>query len=588
MKNRILTIHLLMLFAMISRAQQTEFIQIKDAIVDDTLTLPSDAEFYAPLYIVNRDYVVFQGRDNTRKILNADIASFRFPDLRFRDRGKCFALDRNGVYFNGIFIETDTTGFQIVDEFKSYTDYIWKTNDKVFLNTTEITEDIDVPSFHIFGRHHQKDKNHIYYMGQKIECSDGGSGVRSIIEDLVYDKNYVYYKGEIALFEGDTIRSINHISGKTEKYVISLNIKWNQSFRPDIQAQMDVKTIKPLSRYYSMDKNGVYFLSEKTPVRPQNLKNVKVWDWVNTSRVSDGITIYAQAGDADCPESDLDAKSFGVFPYSDFYFDKNGVYDRKYDDKLRKAINVKFPFVYTEAVSESNTFLAGHYIIYKNQAYDLWDKELYKNLTSEQVALIKENKLVLSQNDRQKKVFDYGFYEVDNEIFWNEKKTIADAPTFKEMTVSGYYKDTLNVYDYERETGLIPLRGIDAQTATTNAHNFLADKDYIYANNFRIIRNSDVELLTVIVGYKMVFGWTITAKSPMYYHLFRNNDGYWLVFIYDYENDVRVRSLGDSLSEDLQEILSRKQPEEMRTLIKNLQDKVKQIDISKVKIKTEY
>ena len=554
MKNRILLpVFFALIFFRCIQSQSpeqslTDFIQIKDPIVDNTLTRPSYAKLEVPCYIINSDHVVFQEIYNTRKILYADIASFRFPSIG--NRYKHFALDRNGVYFNGILVETDTTGFQIVGEIQPYADLMWKTNDKVFLNTTEITENIDVPSFQtleVFNRPYQADKNHIYYRGQKIEGSDGSTAM-SVSDDLAYDKNYVYHKGEIALFEGDTIRSINHILGKTEKHVLKLNTEGEQGFQPGIQARMDAKTIKPLSRFYSIDKNGVYFLTEKTPVRPQNFKNVKVWDQVNSSRVSDGLTIYARAGDKDCPESDLDAKSFGMLPHSDFYFDKNGVYKRQYNDKLQKLSNERFPFVYTEAVSETNTFITDNsrYIVYKNQAYDPWEKDLYTNLTPEQIALIKENKLISTPKNQQKKAFDYRLYEVNNEIFWNGKKTIADAPTFKGMTLYEYYKDKRNIYKYDREKGLIPIQGIDVKTATTNKHNFLADKDYIFANNFRIIRNSNVELLAIFSGYQR--GMNIAP----YYYLFKNNEGYWFVLISD---EVKIRYLGDKWNEDAQKIL---------------------------------
>src|SRR5690606_6609737 len=44
---------------------------------------------------------------------------------------------------------------------------------------------------------------------------------------------------------------------------------------------------------------------------------------------------------------------------------------------------------------------------------------------------------------------------------------------------------------------LIELVGIDHQTATINKQNFLADKDYIYANKYRIIKNNSLELIAV-------------------------------------------------------------------------------------------
>jgi hypothetical protein len=532
----------------ISQAQQIDFIQIKDPIIDNTLTLTSYVKFDAPRYIINSNYVVFQGSENTRKILNADIASFRFPVIG--NRNKHFALDKNGVYFNGIFIETDTTGFQIVNEIQYFIGFIWKTNDKVFLNEMEITKDIDVPSFQtleVFNRPYQKDKNYIYYKGQKIKGSDGSSAVRSVIEDLVYDKNYVFHEGEVAFFEGDTIRSINHNLGKTEKYVLRLNPEGQNRFQPSILPEMDAKTIKPLSRFYSMDKNFVYFRFEKTPVLPKNFNNVRVWDQINSAYISDGINVYAGSG---ILKPELDAKTFGMLSRSDFFFDKNGIYDREWDRVNEKSVIVKFPFNYTKEVTEANTFNS-YYVFYENQAYSAYSKkELFKNLTQKQINLAKNGLLNnflqfvnIDGKPRLRKGFDYLLYEVNNEIHWNDKKTIADAPTFKRIPTFEYnfefYKDKRNVYIYNREKGLIPVRGIDVQTVTVNKHNFLADKDYIYANNFRVIRNNNVELLAIFEGYRPGCGMDRQPSSD--YYLFKNNEGYWLVLI---SNEIRVRSLG--------------------------------------------
>ena len=100
---------------------------------------------------------------------------------------------------------------------------------------------------------------------------------------------------------------------------------------------------------------------------------------------------------------------------------------------------------------------------------------------------------------------------------------------------------------------LIELVGIDHQTATINKQNFLADKDYIYANKYRIIKNNSLELIAV-------FEKPIKPKSSddkknkevaflfINAYLFKNNEGYWLVVVnnrkYTNNVEVRIKSLG--------------------------------------------
>jgi len=566
-----------MLNVMLSQAQQTDFIQIKDPIVDTTLTL-SSTWFDMPHYIVNSNYVVFQGNDNnrienygdrnSRKILNVDINSFRTSPHSI------VAFDKNGVYFNGIFIKTDTTGFKIVgsiDESTRYirkTNYIWKTKNKVFLNTTEITGDIDVPSFQYISTGNSsyfKDKNYIYYNGQKIEGSEGSSASKSFNSFVVYDKNYVYMDGKIAMYNGYTIRPVNDFLAKTEKDVLMYSYKGHI-----VQPDMDTKTIKPLSKYYSMDKNFVYFENEKIPILPENFDHIKVWSHC----ISVGTNVYWGRNILQF-QSNLDVKTFGMIPSTSIFFDKNGIYRSKWDDEKKESIFVKLPFSYTKEVTEKNTFISRYFLIsrnfliYENQAYDLndlYEEKIYKNLTQEQIDLAKDNKLditLINGKTTQKTTFltallNKQLYEADNKIYYDGEETIADAQTFQQIPGTIFFKDRRNVYMHDRDKGLIPVQGIDMQTAisvqtiTTNKYNFLADKDYIYANNFRVIKNNDVELLAIFGGSRPDRDGRGHSSD---YYLFKNSEGYWLVLIYK-SSGVRVKYLGNKLNESIQKLLS--------------------------------
>ena len=61
---------------------------------------------YREDYIVYKDYVLYQGKSDTKR-LSPDMATFR-------GKGKGFAMDKNGIYYRGYFFPMDTTGFRVV------------------------------------------------------------------------------------------------------------------------------------------------------------------------------------------------------------------------------------------------------------------------------------------------------------------------------------------------------------------------------------------------------------------------------------------------------------------------------------------
>src|SRR5690554_4819005 len=351
---------------------------LNNSVIDTSLQLNNPIFGGVNRYIVNNDYAIYYGSDTSRKIITVDFESFRYPRY---DQSRFFALDKNGVYFKGNFIPVDTTGFTIVGTFRkikskegiiiSYDpkeEYFWKTNTKIYIDTTEVKEDIDVASFRTTGGHstYFKDKNCIYYRDKRIDKSDGSSASESFYE-MIYDKNYVYIDGKIGLYQGDTLRPVNHALVKTKKMVLARgNLK--------VQNGMDAKTIKPLSRKFSMDKNFVYFENQKMPVPPSKFKNVKVWQTNGSAYLSDGNTLYRVYGHGEIlPIPELDAKTFGIFPIADHFFDKNGAYEWQWSEKEEKSILKKLPFKYSDPVSLENTSMTERhngYVFYKNQASD--------------------------------------------------------------------------------------------------------------------------------------------------------------------------------------------------------------------------
>ncbi len=523
----------IILISNLSCAQTPDSFSVIDPVVDSTFAIYPSAGYMAPLYIKNKNYIVFQKNASERKILkDADVESFTFP--KYNDNG-LFALDKNGVYYNGDFIATDTTGFKILAEIRNTEylarpDLIWKTKYKLFKNNIEITEDIDIESFRSASNYstlYFKDKNHLYYNFKKIKNADVNS-LSETFEAIIYDKNYVYINGEIGLHNGDTLRSVNDYLMKTSKEVLTLK-GWI------VVPNIDANTIRPLSQHYSIDKNFVYYDGEKTILTAKNPENIKAWDQANSRFISDGKMVYAGAN---YPFPEVDAKTFGMIPFSDWYFDKNGIYERVWNEKTQKSEAKKFPFVYTKKVSSKNTFLGQsyRYLIYENQAYDLSKKKMYKNLSQTQINAAKNAKTDIF-NSTVKKLYEYQLYESDKKIYINGKETTADAETFERIL--NCYKDKNNVYTYYRSDKLIPIKGIDAQSVKP-FFNFLADKDYIYSGVNKVIKNKNVEILAVITGNRPGCGLDTTPLSD--YYFLKNDEGYWLALISDI---VKIKYLGN-------------------------------------------
>ncbi|WP_281233974.1 DKNYY domain-containing protein [Flavobacterium gelatinilyticum] len=546
MYKSVLFFIILLLISHVSFAQNEGFYEIKDPIVDTSLTLQPSL-YNETLYIKTKNYVIFlQGRNQVK--LKADMKSFRIPYPNYEG---AFALDKKGIYYKGRLIKTDTTGFKIISSLYT-TNYgeerevIWKTKHKLFRNNIEIEGDFDLETFTAAGASSQnsyfKDKNCIYYDFKKIEGLDMASVSTPIQINAIYDKNYVYIDGKIGLYKGDTLRSVNAVLMKTSKEVLTLEF-------PKVIPFMDAASIKPLSLFYSMDKNFVYYYQAKTPVLPADFKNVKVWGNSMGAFLTDGIRIFSGV---ELYGSDYDAETFGVLPDKPFVYDKNGIYWFKLNEKEHKRVKTKIPFSYDQNFTLENLSYnsKSRFLICKNEAFDPSAQKVFKNLTAAQLDRAAKNNLDFKQVNgelTEAVVFDYMLYKANNKIYCNDKETSADAAAFER--ISNFYKDKNHLYYYDRDfyqrEKLLTIKGIDAQTVT-NFHGFLADKDYIYNKKYRLIKSKDAVLLDSFAGYRPGCGMDTTPISD--YFLFKNSEGYWLVLLSD---TAKIKYLGNNLSKGL-------------------------------------
>jgi hypothetical protein len=366
--------------------------------------------------------------------------------------------------------------------------------------------------------------------------------------DFAHDKNNSYFNGKIITFKNEKITPIkNHSFYKTTQHVL---IRKNDSFIH--QPNIDANSLKPLSKNsYMIDKNNVYFQGYTLPIKKENLKKVKVWEQSQRAYISDEENIYYRDGQI---QEGFDIDTFEMLDDSEFCFDKNGIYKREWNRDKRIIINRKLPFNYKDSITQSNTISTNKYLIYENQVLDLysWHEKLYLNLTPEQFELIKKNKIKLYPNDNQvviEKEFDFSFLckSTNNKIYYYNKETTADASTFRR--IGNLYKDSKNTYLYNREKGLFTIKGMDNSTLKV-FNGFLKDKNYIYHYNKKIIKNEELEILSIFSGYRK--GCSRDTQASSNYYLFKNIEGYWLVEI---SNRITLKYLGYKLENSLKKKL---------------------------------
>jgi hypothetical protein len=490
----------------------------------DSLSLTDYLE--SPIYFINKDYVVFEYK-KIKKIIYADMSSFHV--LPYANESG-IACDKNGVYFQGDFLKIDTTGLKFVGVAGEYENnkLFWKTSDKVFQNLIE-RNDIDAKTFQSIGSGYFRDKNYVYYYDVKITGSDPGTISGTYNAKVYYDKNNIYNKGKIMYYHDKKLSAVNYTISKAEHEIIANYAFLEEAYyinrQTRVVSSIDAPSLKGLSRFYSMDKYHVYFDTTALPIKPENFKHIKVWDQANRSYISDGVHVYSGTE----LDTSFDAPSFGMLPHSDFCFDKNGVYEKKWIEAKKTSVYWKFPFNYTNNVSLANTYVTRYhyrYIVYEHQVYDLQDEKLFFNLTNEELTMLKAGNLINLDKTKQQ-VDGSAYFIIDNKLYkWRNEIKNIDIKSVKYID-DNHIADKYHVYMVENsvKTGVIP--GADAATFTPFIYGFYRDKSNIFNGLNKLIGSEDVELLAIFCGVRESGD---EGDGPFSnYCLFKNRDGYWLV-----------------------------------------------------------
>ena len=507
-------------------------------------------------FIYNKDYMIYQAC-YTAVTFYPDRKTFQIKD---KDYG--FAVDKNGVYYQGQFVKVDTTGFEVlarrkVKEKIGYEDidsYYWRTNGGVFFGTERLSVS-DPQTFEALTYCYFSDKNHVYYYDQIIEGVDPNLVNEELSRgELLNEGKNVYYKGKRLYHKGEAVEQVSSMIFKTSKYVFGYN-GWEDEQTHSILVELhsepfDIPTLRTLSDSYLIDKNHLYYIPPSYPVRDEGFRVPVSTEELSSIRaftefVVVGSTVYHKRK----PEKRYDAATFGIIPEHHYYqYDKRGIYN--WDKKL--------PFRYTKRPEYGkNLFFIDEkdLFIYENQAYYYnYDNSIYaKNLTSQQIEILKQGRTSLKdllpphkEPPQKKEKYDYNLYKVDGHIYIGEKlQKDIDAATFEYIT-DYFYKDKNHVYYYDRwrgkEAHFLMVEGYDVATLKGDSNGFMMDKDYYYYGTTRLFKNKNVEVLARYTGYRMGCSQDRTPTTD--YCLFKNAEGYWL---FEFGNENIICFLGKKL-----------------------------------------
>ena len=489
---------------------------------------------YSEGFIYNKDYMIYQACDAA--------VTFR-PDretFQIKYRGYGFAVDKNGVYYQGQFIKVDTTGFKIlasreIKEIEGYVhgidSYYWRTNGGVFFGTKRLSVS-DPQTFEALTYCYFRDKNHVYYYDQIIEGVDPNLVNEELSRgELLNEGKNVYYKGKRLYHKGEAVEQMTSKIFKTSKYVLGYNGKEDKqthSILVELHSEpFDIPTLRTLSDSYLIDKNHLYYIPSfysvpdkgfRMPVSKEEFSSIRAF----TEFVVVGSTVYHERE----PKERYDAVTFGIVP-GHYYnqYDKNGIYN------WRK----KLPFHYTNRPEYGkNLFYMDDQdlFVYEDQAYyKAYDDSLYvSHLTPQQLALLKEGNTPLrelfpSQDDKQKnkEIDTTGFEQLSYSFsghnpFWKHNGQIYHL-------IEWWYDNDQHKWR-RSERRYVVVKGYDNASLRVVPNGFLADKDYWYDGTTRLFPSKDVELLAIYEGYEK--GWGMDPAPTPNFYLFKNAQGYWL------------------------------------------------------------
>lgn len=471
-------------------------------------------------YFVDKNNIYY-AYENLEKIQGADKNSFEVL-------GNYIAKDKNNVYYNGKKMENVDS-----KSFKNFGNFIGKDKNRVFYITgNEDIKDADAESFEIMGdTRYFRDKNNIFVIKYSNDFPDGEGFIKlpnidrnsfiALSEEFGKDKNGIYYIGEkINGINPNNIRVIeemgqdNYILQSENNYYLTFNSNSDLYDRKNdkIEAKkinnlnIDFSTFKyfGILNYYK-DKNSFYYHSDNNFKKIKSGIDVKSADKVlelNDFVKDKNNLYYFSNGKIEKINLNIDVKSLEFFDdidssYSSYIKDRNNVYF--VDNKNGKVKIVKNADKNTFQIVNGNYGVDGKNVYYNGEKLDSVGIEGLKIFDD---SYLKDNKNV------------YEIYTTDDgkTKIRTIKNLNIDVASFENILKEAFYKDKNSVYYVdmtEDKQELKKLEGADADTFELGI--FSKDKNSVFIDKQRLegvspkgfeVLNSDFNF---IKDYKNVF-----------------------------------------------------------------------------------
>ena len=468
-------------------------------------------------------YSVYFHKDDLRKITGADKNSFEILE-------EYIARDKNNVYSKG-----EKLGNVDIKSFKYFEDGLAKDKNRVFyIEDNKDVTGVDAKTFERMGEtYYFRDKNNIFalkdynpYDLEMLKNIDRNS-FNTLSKEIGKDKNGVYYFGEkidgISSNNAKVVEALGDndyiLQSGNDHYLMTVNEKDS-----DNNERFEIKKIDSLNidfdtfKYFEMsdlykDKNNFYYHSDS------DLKKIK---------------------------SDIDVKSAEkMIKLRDFIKDKNNIYHFS-DGKLEK-INLKIDVNNLEYLDDGNSVFSSYLRDGKN-IYFVNDEEgkikIVKNVDKNTFKVVNGNYGVDSKNVYYLgekldfvgldglKIFNEGYLKDKKNVYEisvndNDEVTVKpiknlniDVTSFEDIFGGLNYKDKNAVYYAEDNDGDISLKILQGADPATFEFGIISkDKNSVFIGNQKLegVSSKGFEILddtfNFVKDYKNV------------YYLDRENDG---------------------------------------------------------------
>ena len=431
------------------------------------------------------------------KLGNIDIASFKYFDNWIaKDKNRVFYMDDRKDIKNA-----DAKTFERMGEsyyFRDKNNVFALKNDYSDSNynlVLEMSKNIDRSSFDILNNEFGKDKNGVYYFGEKI---DGISSNNAKVVEELGDYDYIFQSGNdhylVTVNEGNSYdKSDDNTKEKFKiKKINGLNI--------------DYDTFKYFEIYdLYKDKNNFYYHSDN------DLKKIK---------------------------SDIDVKSAEkMIELRDFIKDKNNIYHFS-DGKLEK-INLKIDVNNLEYLDDGNSVFSSYLRDGKN-VYFVNDEDgkikIVKNVDKNTFKVVNGNYGVDSKNVYYLgekldfvgldglKIFNEGYLKDKKNVYEisvndNDKVKVKpiknlniDVATFEDIFGGLNYKDKNAVYYVDENNGKVSLKILKGADPATFEFGIISkDKNSVFIGNQKLkgVSSKGFEILdnefNFVKDYKNVY-----------------------------------------------------------------------------------